>query len=416
MRIFLMITFCTFLLLCKAQGDRTTYINKVKTICPDADIIEIETKDDFIEIEYLCDKKVVEVGLGFDLKIIYRESETTIDNKTLEKIHKKLDKKYFGWTIDEFSLVETPDTNFYKAEILRDGIEENLYFTLDGKYYKTKNIVLNESWNIASLEKSEFYNKSNYNLTRPDKTYEMPEILVEISGIAVLNETDIFCIQDEAGIVFRYNTQNEELSGMYRFTDVGDFEDITIQNEMVNILRSDGTVFSLNYGNYTGKSEFRNLPLNCMNAEGLFYDNTNNRFLIVCKDQLINQESSLRHVFSLNSVNSTLPEIEFVIDLKEINAFIYEHYKEIDNKIIKLNPSSISVHPITGEIFVLSASNRLLAIYKNHQLKNIYPLAEELFYKPEGISFGQNGDMYISTEGNKKGYVGGQIHYFKMMK
>lgn len=46
-------------------------------------------------------------------------------------------------------------------------------------------------------------------------------------------------------------------------------------------------------------------------------------------------------------------------------------------------------------------------------LKVVYPLPGELFYKPEGISFTNEGDMYISTEGNKKGYVGEQIHYLK---
>jgi len=416
MRFFLAITFSLVLLACKAQEEKANYINKIKEICPNADIIEVETKDDYIEIEYLCGKKIFETGLTYDLKIIYTETETTIDDKTLFKIHKKLDKKYFGWTIDEFALVEMPDTSFYKAEILRDGIEENVYFTLNGKYYKTKNIVLNESWNIASLEKSEYYSKSAYNLTRPDKTYDMPEILVEISGIAVLNETDILCIQDEDGIVFRYNIQKEELANMYRFTDVGDFEDITIQDDFINILRSDGTVFSIDYTNYSGMSDSRILPLNCMNIEGLFYNKSNNKYLIACKDQLINHESSLRSIFSLDKNSTTQPEIEFTIDLNEINTFFKKHYTGIETKIIKLNPSSISVHPITDEIFILSASNRLLAIYEKNILKSIYPLAEELFYKPEGISFGKNGDMFISTEGNKKGYVGGQIHYFKWKK
>lgn len=200
---------------------------------------------------------------------------------------------------------------------------------------------------------------------------------------------------------------------MYRFTDVGDFEDITIQSRMINILRSDGTIFSIDYTNFMGILDSRILPLNCMNVEGLFYDNTNNRFLIACKDKLINQKSSLRHIFSVNTKSFAQPEIEFTIKLKEINAFIKKHYNGVNTKVVKLNPSAISVHPLTKEIYVLSASNRLLAIYKKSKLINVFPLAEELFYKPEGISFTQNGDMYISTEGSKKGYVDGQIHYFK---
>lgn len=398
---------------CNAQDERVSYVNEIMKLCPDADIIEIEPKEDYIEIEYLCGDKVVETGLSFDLKIIYTETETTIDDKTLSKIQKKLDKRYFGWTIDEFALVEMLDISFYKAEILHDGIEENVYFTLDGKYYKAKNMVLNEFWDISSLKKNNYYNSWIYDLTQPDKSYDMPEILVEISGIAIIDETDVFCIQDEIGVVFRYNLQKEEINKMYRFTDVGDFEDITIIDDKVNIIRSDGTIFSLDYTNYTGTSESKILPLNCMNIEGLFYDKAKKRYLIACKDQLINQKSSLRHIFSLHKNSSAPPEIEFTIDLNEINTFFHSHYDGFNTNIINLNPSSISVHPITGEVFILSASNRLLAIYQDKQLRNIFPLPEELFYKPEGISFTSNGDMFISTEGNKKGYVGGQIHYFK---
>ncbi len=101
---------------------------------------------------------------------------------------------------------------------------------------------------------------------------------------------------------------------MYRFTDVGDFEDITIQDDFVNILRSDGTVFTIDYTNYSGISNSKILPLNCMNIEGLFYNKTNNTYLIACKDQLINQESSLRCIFSLDKNSSTQPEIEFTIN------------------------------------------------------------------------------------------------------
>ncbi|WP_010526460.1 hypothetical protein [Thermophagus xiamenensis] len=73
----------------------------------------------------------------------------------------------------------------------------------------------------------------------------------------------------------------------------------------------------------------------------------------------------------------------------------------------------MAVHPVTGEVFVLSADNRLLTIYGNKKLKSVYPLAEELFYKPEGLGFADNGDLYISSEGIKNGFLKGQIHYFK---
>src|SRR5690606_4731101 len=117
----------------------------------------------------------------------------------------KLDKKYYGWVIDEFSLVKTTDTSFYKAEMIKSGIEENVYFTLDGKYFKSKNIVVNESWNIESLSHSQYYKDAPYNFLHPDKTFDLPEILKEISGIALADNNTMYCIQDETGIVFKYD-------------------------------------------------------------------------------------------------------------------------------------------------------------------------------------------------------------------
>lgn len=413
MRILFILLLCFHMVSCNAQGDGTAYVNKIMEMCPGADIIELEPKDNYVEIEYLCKKKVYETGLSYNLNILYTETEATIDKKTLKAIHKKLEKKYYGWTIDEFDIVKMPDTSFYKAEILRDGVEENVYFTLTGKYYKTKNVVVNEAWNIASLEKNKLYNQAPYQFSRPHKTWVMPEVLKEISGIALANERDVFCVQDETGVVFKYNIQDEELSGMYRFTDVGDFEDITVQGEMLHVLRSDGTIFSLNHTDYTGHSESRTLPLNSLDIEGLFFDPAQNQLLVACKDPLIHGESSKRYVFGFHKNKYLSPKTELVIDLEGVNTFFKENYPEIDTRFIKVNPSAVSIHPITGEMYILSASNRFIAVYANHRLKSLYPLAEELFFKPEGLSFAPNGDLYIATEGNKKGYVDGQIHYFK---
>jgi len=416
MRFYLTTVLLVVFFSCEAQEERTQYVSKVMSICPDAEIIEVESKDEYVEIEYVCGNEVFEIGLDTDLRIIFSESEISLDDKTHQKISDKLDKKYVGWKTDEFILVELQDTSFYKAEILRNGVEENVYFTLDGKYYKAKNLALDASWNITSLEKNTLYNTSGYSLTIPDRTFELPGILIEISGISVINDTVLLGVQDEAGIVFRYNLQKEELSKMYRFTGDGDFEDITVRGDTIAVLRSDGTLFSLNYKDYSGESDSRVLPINCMNMEGLFYDNPQKRFLVACKEPLVNKPASLRYIFSVGVNSSERPEKEFVIDLQEINTFLREHYHGIGTNLITFNPSAVSVHPLTGDIYVLSASDRLLAVYRNKQLTAIYPLAEELFYKPEGISFNKNGDLYISSEGDKKGYAGGQIHYFTFRK
>lgn len=83
-------------------------------------------------------------------------------------------------------------------------------------------------------------------------------------------------------------------------------------------------------------------------------------------------------------------------------------------KQLQLNPSALAIHPLTGDWYVLSATNRLLAVYSQGQLMSVYPLPAEVYYKPEGMTFCPNGDLYLSSEGMKNGYIGGEIYYLPM--
>ena len=93
--------------------------------------------------------------------------------------------------------------------------------------------------------------------------------------------------------------------------------------------------------------------------------------------------------------------------------FIADNYKEITVLDLEFNPSAIAFHPITKELFVLSAHDRLLAIYSGKRLVNVLPLSPEIYHKPEGIDFYDNGDMLISSEGDKKGIIKGTINLIK---
>lgn len=67
---------------------------------------------------------------------------------------------------------------------------------------------------------------------------------------------------------------------------------------------------------------------------------------------------------------------------------------------LKFNTSEISIHPITQELFVLSATDHALFIFnKSGILEHIEQLNPLLFNKPEGLDFFENGDLLISNEG-----------------
>lgn len=395
------------------QTEKKEFLVKVQEICPAADIVNIEMKTDYTEIDFWCNGVLTEVGINHNLEVIFTETEVKVPDNVLQKITNKLDKKYYGWSIDEYALVKLHDTAFYKVEILKGGLEENIYFTTDGKYYKTKNTLVKEYWDLESLANSEHYQKAPYNFLNPHKTYDVPEILKEISGIAWAGNNILYCVQDETGIIFKYDISKEELSGMIRFTDFGDFEDISLNGDTAYILRSDGTLFYFSHKNFGGKYETTVIPLNCLNIESLFLDKTDKTFLIACKDNSINTYGSYRSVyaFPINSMYS--PEIALTIDLNEINKMLHVKYPELSVEKIQFNPSAIAVHPLTKEVYILSAINRMLAIYHDKKLTDLFPLPAELYYKPEGLDFTEDGNLFISSEGMKKGYLDGQIFYLE---
>lgn len=402
-----------FIINSNGQIEKEAYIKKVIELCPGADIVEVEIKEEYVEVEYLCNGIVHEIALGMDIELVYLESPAEIPGAVLAEIQKKLEKNYSGWKIDEYAHIQLTDTSFYKAEIIRAGVESNVYFTLNGKYYTAKNVVVNASWNIKDLERMDNYSQAPYNFLRPDRMFEMPDILTEISGIALPGESLLFCIQDEAGVVFSYSHETAEITDMMRFTDKGDFEDLTIKEDFVYALRSDGTLFFFNYKDFNGEIHQTVIPLNCLDIEGLDYDNTEGVFYIACKDPLISSHELLRHVYRVKEENMHDLELAFTIDLREVNRWIKDNYPGLRASSVSFNPSAVAVHPITKETWVLSASNRLLAVYDGSIISNIYLLPPEIYYKPEGLAITDAGDLYISSEGMKKGYGKGMVYFFE---
>jgi len=398
-----------------AQSAKLPSANNLKPPCPDAEIVETEIKADYTEVEYLCNGISIEVGYDENNNIIYTERAAAIPAEVQKKINDKLAKRYEGWSVDESELVEMPDTAFYKFELMKGGIEENVYFSLDGKYYKPHNIPVSETWTVKNLSSANKNKTGPYNFLNPDKVFELPEILREISGLTMISDNEFFVIQDEIGAVFKYDLKHEKVTGMTRFGADGDYEDIAVNKNHVYILRSDGTIFSFNYLNFNGKAEQTIVPANSTNIEGLFFDSENAVFLMASKSEPVGGNENVRNVYEMDENGLHVAKINLEIGISEINQQLLRKYPGIvtDSYDFQFNPSAIAVHPKTGEKYILSASNRLLAVFNENKLTDIFPLPSEIYYKPEGLAFAENGDLYISSEGMKNGFVNGQILWFK---
>jgi hypothetical protein len=358
--------------------------------------------NDYVRIDFLCDDKPYRIGIKADtlLYVEYGLDKKDFPEKTIKQ---RLLKKHPGWHLGHVMQVRTQDETHLKVTIQKDGIEQHLYFTNEGKALKTKPMSLSPSIDFKLLEKNKTYQAARYKFHKPDKVYEMPDLLQEISGIALSSDPNIvYCIQDEIGSIFEYHLVKQQISNAYRFTDIGDFEDLAIQGNIIYVLRSDGNLFIYDLKNKTKISETM-LQLNSLNIEGLcLHDGS---LYVACKDALINDLESKRVVYSVdvNALNHVQPYLE--IDIIELSNFIKQHYPETGISKLLFNPSAIAIHPTTKEMYILSASDRFIAIYKEKKLVNVIPLSEEIYHKPEGLSFYPNGDLLISSEGDKTGLM-----------
>ncbi len=394
--------------------DEKYYMKEIKKNCDNPDIVEIERKNDYVEIEYLCNGKLYELVIDKKSDVMFTESEADESNIT-SAMMKKLSKNYPDWTVDELTQVMINDTTLYKVELVKDGIEQNVYFTLTGKLYKAKNFLASDKWNSDILKGNELYNTCPYDFFKPTQMFEMPDLLNEISGIAIKEQGLVYCIQDEIGTIFLYNLNKESIEEMYRFSDVGDFEDIAYHNGKAYVLRSDGALFSLKLADYPKNIDMQYIPIQALNLEGITYDVKSESFIIACHESNITDSLNKRNIYRLSTKkksNKLTKELSVSVD--KVNEYFKQYYTDIKVSTVNFSPSAIALHPITGDYYILSATDRMVLIYDSQKkIKTIYALPSNIFYKPEGIGFYANGDLLIANEGTKNGLIKPNIMIFK---
>ena len=250
---------------------------------------------------------------------------------------------------------------------------------------------------LCCKEKEAFDDCAFYNLKEPNEVWKLPKVLNEISGISLLTQGKIICVNDEQGKLFIYDLKNKTIAKKIPFAKKGDYEDVAIKGNTAFVLRSDGTIFEIsNFSNTFTTIENKTFLRKKDDAEGLFFDEDKNRLLIVCKGNSNNKND-----------NYTRLVYEFMLKDNHLNSapVLTVSQNEI-NKTYNLKnivaPSGIAIHPISKNIFILSSVNKILAEYtQDGKLQKIYSLNYSHFQQPEGISFDKNGDLFISNEAKK---------------
>ncbi|OIP45287.1 MAG: hypothetical protein COZ16_10840 [Flavobacteriaceae bacterium CG_4_10_14_3_um_filter_31_253] len=246
--------------------------------------------------------------------------------------------------------------------------------------------------------KGNFDECKSYHLSEPEKIWEMPYELNEISGFELLENQKIIAENDEEGKLYIYDLKNKSIEKTISFGKDDDYEDIAINGETAYILRSDGTIFEIiNYKTIPKTIKHLTFLSQDDDTEGLFFDASKNRLLIACKgNSSVLQSKRTRLIYEFLLKNKTLnPKPIITISEKEI--------KKKYNNANYFAPSSIAIQPITKNIIIITSVGKMMVeVSPEGKLLNVFDLDYPHFQQPEGIRFDKNGDLYISNEAKGK--------------
>ncbi|HUR65099.1 MAG TPA: SdiA-regulated domain-containing protein [Chitinophagaceae bacterium] len=243
-----------------------------------------------------------------------------------------------------------------------------------------------------------------YNFSQAQE-YKLDIKLKEISGIAWDDARNEFLAHyDESGSLFLLDKASLYIKpgSPYKIAGKGDYEDVAIYKGTPYVLRSDGMITKV-IRDSTGMRgvEVGKIDISGTNDfEAMYADTARKALVIVCK----NCEMDSKHEVSAFAFYPD--SIGFVNDpVYRMNA---DSIKAMSpNKTSKFQPSAASIHPVSKKLFIISsAANQFVIADLDGKPEMVTELGKKLFPQPEGITFKNNGDMYISNEGvSSKGTV-----------
>jgi uncharacterized protein YjiK len=246
-------------------------------------------------------------------------------------------------------------------------------------------------------------NPSDYDLTKPEKKWELPADLLEISGNSWIDKDHLLAIEDLTPNLYLLRLDNNKalIEKKIPFKESTgkkfDVEDVTVVDNTAYALWSHGDIYKIkNWKNKPTVEVIKTFLTKDNNTEGMCYDPVTHNLLVACKNEsdISDEKKSTRAVY----------EFDIASDSLKPEPFLLIHKKDIDkmtNEKLEFFPSALAVHPVTHDIYILSTKDtKCMAVYSHDGvLKSLQLIDKDLLPQPEGICFAPDGTLYISTEG-----------------
>ncbi len=272
----------------------------------------------------------------------------------------------------------------------------------------------------VSRSASALIGHDRYDLTSPERVLDLQGELDEISGITVLEDGLLGAIQDEDGRLYGLDAATGRLLWERKFGSRGDYEDVTLLDSSVYVLRSDGDLFRLDdwRAEETGTTKFENRLKKGCDAEGLTPIPGTRQLLIACKEEPGVGEDRVRALFRFDPATGEVAEDPaFLINRDDIGLVLRDGYER--DMVARLQrtfnldafkPSALAYHPADGALYVLSSRPPAVAVFESSgELRGAAVLPADLLPQPEGMAFLPNGTLLITTEA--AGNVARLVHF-----
>lgn len=264
------------------------------------------------------------------------------------------------------------------------------------------------SFTGCNLFNGDSQSPEGYDLDHPI-LIKLPTELDEISGVVYYpKDTCVFAIVDEVGMLYKIFLNRPKEIQKWRFSEKGDYEDLVLLDSNFYVLKSKGNIAAFRFlsADTLAFTEFP-FPLGQGNEfEILYYDPSLQKLMMICKDCEVDKKKHLSS-FAFDPFMYRYDSDRFVIDVTRIAELAGEEK-------MKFKPSAAAINPITGELFIISAINKLLVVADaKGTAKRVYKITHGDFKQPEGICFKPDGTLIISNEASDEGVANIQVFPYK---
>ena len=249
-----------------------------------------------------------------------------------------------------------------------------------------------------------------------DGRMELPKQLREVSGLVVVDERTVACVQDEKGVIWLVDLRGERPLREEDFGPRGDHEGLARVGDQWWVLRSDGVLLQLARKDDSLRIEREiALPGGHKDWESLCHDEAGKRLLALPK-QVAGDDKEARDRRPIHAVDPATGEIAaepvLVLSRRSVEEALLARGVALPTKTTDKGRSKVEFDLAVSEIAVVPGRRELLLLAGKDRVLVRVDFAgavlggcrfdEKLLPQAEGLAFLPDGRLLVASEGDGK--------------